>query len=490
MKNIKIFSLLLVLILGAASCELPDNVDPKSPSLVPAATLVTNAEVELFNQIDSKSVNTNITSFFVQYFTETTYFDEARYNMTDRNIPYGYWVNIYRDVLSDLKEARTLVDAVDAQSASAQAVKDNQLAIITVLEVYAWQVLVDGFGNIPYSEALLGGENFKPTYDDASGIYSDLITRLGAAVNSITVSEGSFGAGELVFNGDMGMWSKFGASLMLRLGMRLADVDASLSQSTVAAALTAGVFNTAGESASLNYPGVTPHVGFFYNHFEIDGRADYLPTSQIVDYMVALNDPRLEYWYTQYGGSYVGATYGLDGAQSYNNYSNFSPVFLDAQFPAVLMDYAEVEFLLAEAAERNYAVGGTAAEHFDNAVTESINSWYNINTELGYTVTTPDVATYLSTVDYATLRATQSWQQVIGEQKWLGLYNRGVEAWAEWRRLDYPVLPAPEGLTAADMPVRYFYPIRESQLNKSNVEAAGSAIGGDAISTKLFWDVY
>ena len=72
-------------------------------------------------------------------------------------------------------------------------------------------------------------------------------------------------------------------------------------------------------------------------------------------------------------------------------------------------------------------------------------------------------------------------------QKWLALYNRGYEAWTEWRRLDAPSLEAPpEALSV--IPVRYTYPIFEQTLNGANWEAASSAIGGDNVGTKLFWD--
>ena len=80
----------------------------------------------------------------------------------------------------------------------------------------------------------------------------------------------------------------------------------------------------------------------------------------------------------------------------------------------------------------------------------------------------------------------------IATQKWLGLYLQGLQAWTEWRRLDYPIFnvpPEPQGLTYGDIPSRFTYPVDEQNLNQSNYEAAAQAIGGDELTTQLFWDV-
>jgi hypothetical protein len=178
---------------------------------------------------------------------------------------------------------------------------------------------------------------------------------------------------------------------------------------------------------------------------------------------------------------YWGAVAGLNGAQSYNNYSHFAPRFFEATFEAIIIDYVEVEFLLAEAAARGYSVSGTAEEHYNNAVEASILYW-------GGTAT--DASDYLALPDVAYSTATGDYKQKIGTQKWIAFYNRGVEAWAEWRRLDYPVLNVPEEMTYEDIPVRMIYPYDEGELNGDNYEAASTAIGGDTPQTRIFWDIY
>jgi hypothetical protein len=87
-----------------------------------------------------------------QHWTTTTYTDEPRYDLNTRNIPQTFWNTIYVSVLRDLKEARTVLEADN--SITNAALKQNQLAMIEIMEVYAWQVLVNTFGDIPYTEAL------------------------------------------------------------------------------------------------------------------------------------------------------------------------------------------------------------------------------------------------------------------------------------------------------------------------------------------------
>ena len=91
---------------------------------------------------------------------------------------------------------------------------------------------------------------------------------------------------------------------------------------------------------------------------------------------------------------------------------------------------------------------------------------------------------------YAT--APGDWKKKIGLQKWLGHFLQGFRGWTVFRRLDVPDLQAPaDAVEAANgkVPVRFSYPIDEQNYNKTNYEEAASAIGGDELTTKLFWDV-
>jgi len=477
MKTIKYILSVMVLVIAIAttSCNKLDNVNPKAATEVPVGTIFSNAEVALVNQINSMSVNNNTTRLLVQYWQETTYFTEARYDFSGRNIPDSYATALYRNVIMDLKEVKDLLNAKEFTGGLAVQ-RDNQVAIADILQVYAFQVAVDAFGDMPYSEALMGIDNPSPKYDDAATIYADLLARITADISALNDAQGSYGSADFMYGGDVASWKKFAASLKLRIGMRLADVNSSAAKAAVESAYSAGLFADQSESGILYYSGVSPHVNTIYSGYFVDGRKDYIPTNTLIDYMVALDDPRLPLYFDQVDGEYLGAEAGADEAATYSNYSHFAERFFAPDFEAILIDFVETEFLLAEAAQRGWSVGGTAEEYFNNAVTESVLYWEG---------------TEASATDYLTANPydAANWKESLGTQKWLALYNRSVEAWAEWRRLDFPVLNVPSGMVYGDIPVRMPYPFNEIKNNKANYEAAAAAIGGDDQRTKLFWDV-
>ncbi len=485
MKSKTIYGLFLIIAVMMVSCELPDNIDPKNAQKVSADALFTQAQIGLTDQLGSMNVNLNISRLLAQYQSEVSYTTESRYLFHDRQIPDNFSDNIYRDALMNLKECRKLIANKGITPSYPLEMQTNQIAIAEIWAVYAWHVLVDQFGNIPYTEALMGAENSRPKYDDALTIYQDLIDRLDDAIADLDTDFDSFGNADLLYNGDVASWIKFAASLKLRIALRLADVPAANSGTLVTEALATGVFTKQAESAIWVPYGIAPYISPYYEAYVLDARKDFCPTNTLVDLMTSLNDPRRAVWFTQYpegSGLYKGLLYGKEGSSSYKAFSHFTDeILFSPDFPTILLDYVEVEFLLAEAAERNLGGVTGPANHYRTAIEESMKYWG---------VSSTDANAYLAqaTVSYGT--ATGDYKQKIGTQKWLALFDRGVEGWAEWRRLDYPILNPPEGMTYADIPVRMPYPFNEDTQNKDNWLQASQAIGGDEASTKLFWDVY
>lgn len=477
----KIQYLVFILAVLVSSCELPNNIDPKNPKAVSADAEFTNAEIALANLLGDISVNDNTTRLLVQYQSEVTYVTESRYNFQDRQIPDNYSGIMYRDVLMSLKDVKTILDGKVVAGDVLINQKKNQLAIAEILAVYSYQVLVDAFGNVPYSESLQGSTNSRPKYDDAFTVYKDLIARLNAAIADLDTGYDGYGEADVLYGGDIASWIKFAASLKLRIGMRLADVPGSNSGTIITEALNTGVYTDQSESTILFYLGVPPNVNSYYSEFVLRARKDYCPTQTLVDMMNNLNDPRRAVWFTQYPeGEYLGLPYGKTGASSYSKFSHFSNMIrIDPKYPVIICDYVEVEFLLAEAAERGLGGVTDAEAHYNNAILASMKYWG---------VSDEDAAAYLAQPAVGYQTASGTFKEKIGNQKWLGLFDRGVESWAEWRRLDFPILNPPEGKSYSDIPVRMPYPYNENKMNKANYDEASAAIGGDEVTTKLFWD--
>lgn len=471
MKKLIICLFSLVFMASCVDDLEENNIDVKRATDVPASTLFTGAVLNLADVLTTPNVNTNNIRLYVQHWATTQYVEEPRYNMTGRLIPQNYWNALYRDVLADLKESKRVLTA---NTTIGEAQKNNQLAQIEIMEVYTWSVLVNSFGDIPYSEAL-DSENPLPVYDDAKTVYYDILDRLDVALGQISPETNGFSEGDVLYNGDMTKWLKFGNSLKLKLGMVIADSDASKAKTLVSEA-AGKVFTSNADNAIFPYISAQPNNNPISDNIKgaFTSREDFIAAGTLVNVMNDLNDPRRPQYFTDVNGAYIGGRVGF--SNDYTANSKISDKIAQPDFEALLMDYAEVEFLLAEAVERGF-ITGPAASHYNAAVRASIIYWGETEAEATAYLAQPEVA-------YATAPGT--WRQKIGRQAWIALYNRGYEAWLTWRRLDAPTLVAP--LPNLTVPTRLIYPVNEQTLNPTNRSAAASAIGGDESSTKLFWD--
>lgn len=485
----KIFSILtiasLTVLTGCVNGDEDFNNNQSQPYVVPAEPLFTNAQKELMDQMETPSVNLNVFRFFQHYLATTIYRNDARFNFAGtRKVPDNMWLALYTDVLGNLDEAKKVLVTEVKPPLTPQATWEkqqaNKLAIINLMEIYTYQVLVDSFGNVPYSEAAKPETIVLPKYDDAKTIYENLITRINSALSTLDSGYSSFESGDNIYNGNVGDWIIFANSLKLKIGINLADVNPTLAKQTVEAAYSGGVMLTNPKNSLFKYDGTSPNFNRLYAEVIASNRNDFVAEEGIVDAMNDLNDPRRSFYFTEvFGGGYVGGTVGLTNTYSEN--SHIATNLLTPNKTGVLFDAAEVNFYLAEAAARGYSVGGnTAAQYYQTAIERSMQQWG---------VSAADITAYLANPDV--VFSTANWKLKIGQQAWIAMYNRGFESWNFYRRLDYPVLTAPNAVSAAagKVPTRLTYPINEQTVNGTNWNSAASAIGGDKLTTKVFWDI-
>ncbi|OWK71452.1 SusD/RagB family nutrient-binding outer membrane lipoprotein [Pedobacter sp. AJM] len=475
----KIFlAFVAVLLIGACKKDVTSvNIDPKRPLTVSSASLFTNAQRRLVNTVTSSNVNLNIFRLIEQQWQETTYIDESQYDLQTRTIPDNLWNAFYRDVLKNFSESRT-VAATEGKSA---VDLKNQLAITDIMEVYTWYYLLTTFGDVPYTDALKIDNTF-PKYDDGLTSFKDLLRRLDGDITALDMSSTSLGAADAIYAGNAQNWKKMANSLKLKIALTIADADNVTAKAAAESAVASGVFTfTTGNTDNARYPytTITPNTNPIWVDLVQSGRLDFVANNTLTTEMNNLADPRRPFFFTlDANGVYSGGNPGE--SSPYANFSAPAVNITKPDFPGALIDVAEVQFLLAEAVERGYSVSGTAATFYANAVTASILDWGG---------TQASAATYLAQPAVAYATATGTWKQKIGTQKWIALYNRGIDAWVEQRRLDFPQLePATDALT--DFPVRFTYPVKEQNVNDINRAAAAAKIGGDNVTTKLFWDKF
>ena len=467
---------LIVLSFGAVSCkkELADiNKNPNATENPQPDYLLTAAEKLMTDAYWSVDNNMNSSLLFVQHWAKIQYTDPDRYIFTNSSFD-SLWKAGYARGVTNLNK---IISIAAAQNNA------NYKGVALTLRSWVFQLLTDAYGDIPYKQAANIDSFLTPQYDAQEDVYLGLLNDLKTAQAALDAS-GPAIAGDPLYGGKIARWKKFANSLRLRIALRIADRDPDKAAQVLTDIQAEGgaYFEGLVDAAALIYqdsPNQNPVSAIF------DTRQDYRISKTIVDRLTALNDPRLPV-YAQLTDDtpkvYKGVPNGLltNDANSLGLSKTSRPgdYFRAPHAPGVIMSYAEVLFDLSEAVARGF-ITGDAADLYKQAVLASF-AQYGI-VDVG--VTGPYLAQPSVQYDAGNFRKS------IGEQKWIALFGQGLEAFAEWRRLDYPQLtPAVAGVLGGKIPVRFIYPGKEQSLNGANYTKAVGHQGADLLTTKLWFD--
>jgi len=465
-----IFAAAAALAITSCTSDLSDlNVNGKAPESVPSGALFANAVMGYYDFDAVQNVNLNNLRLWSQHWTQTTYVDESNFQLNERDVNGSTFVRMYVTVIRDCEEARTAV----MNGPESAAAKAASVAAIEVMEVMAYQYLVDLFGDVPYSEAL--SETNVPKYDAGSAIYADLLARLDAATADLSGSN-TFGSSDIIYGGDAAAWKKAANSLMLRMAVRMIGYDAAAAKSWGEKAIAGGVFTSSADDMRLYYSSAPPHTHPMWETLVQSGRTDYVASATLGDVLNGLADPRRAGFFKNLGGSdsVTGAPHGFQ--VNYYDYSQPGTALEDPTWSHAAISYVEVEFLMAHAAVAGWAGASDAATHYENGIRASIEEWGGSSADADAYMMHPLVAFSSTTA------ATQ-----IGVQKWIAMYSNAFEAYAAVRMYDLPMQTA--ALAGTVTPTRYSYPLDEYSLNTTNVQAAAANYGGDDTFAKVFWDM-
>ena len=515
--------MVLLVLAGACTEDFDEiNLDPNNATEVPTSYLFTQAErglQEIFN-------TTGL--LYAQMWAETQYTNTSRYETENMDFSQYYRgtqssTGTGSGGLYDLQEIiRLNEDEESAERVATSGSNANQIAVARILKAWTFHQLTDIWGDIPYSEALQGRENFFPKYDSQQEIYFDLLKELDEATAQINTSEAGI-SGDVIYGGNMEKWKLFAQSLKMRIGMRMSKVAPEQAQAAITSALSAGVFTSNDDNAVFDNLSDAANDNQYFEHFLT--RTDYAISNVLDEHMKDLNDPRLPIYASPTGGSLAdyaknsstelainGMPYGVasDVAGSITNASISFPgaTVRSATSPSIMMTYSEVVFIQAEAAARGWT-GGDAESLYEQGIKASMMFWdaqatttdfdaihtadigqsvSGVKDELNALITEGEMASYLAQPGVA-FNASTALQQ-IAEQKWLALYMQGLQAWSEWRRTGYPQLsPAPAAVEGRPIPRRRGYDQIEFDLNKANYEeAVGRLAEGNTVMSRMWWD--
>lgn len=466
------------------------NTDPNQSSSTSTSFLLSNAQKTMMDFTWDEWFNGRRGNQLAQYWASNQYSQESRYAFRP-GITNSYWAIFYARPLLDLQEVIRLNETAPNDYIGFGSTA-NQIAIAKTLQVWLYQNMTDTWGPIPFSNALQGSDAPNPKYDSQEEIYMGMLSMLNESINNFDVADMSV-KGDLIYDGDINKWKKFANSLKMRVALRMADRKPNEAATAVSEAISSGVMTSNDDNALFRYLVGAPNNNPISEDYKT--RNDFAASNTMVDELNRLNDPRVGFYYapTVSGGTYVGEEYGLTEADAAatldDDISQRSARVLAENAAGIYLDYAQVEFMLAEAAERGISGAGSAADHYNEGIRASMMYWNDGS------VSSTDIDNYINSadVDYATLIGTESWREVIGRQKWIALYMQGIQGWTEYRRLDFGILQAPAGGslgTSATVPNRLTYPTDEFLLNEDEYTNGVSLLGGpDDQNTKLWWDV-
>ncbi len=467
----KIYFLLVSLVLIQTSCqqELTTlNSNPNNLESPDITTMTSNLIVSQFwnSTLEAWTLGNGMSQYVT--FSQSYYNGPARYQPVT-NEPY--WIVCY----SNARDAATVI---------AQAQKLNKIgnqAIAMTMQAFAFSELTNLWGDVPFKSALQGASgNYTVPYDDQQTVYNDptngILALLRNADALLKNNPTTVISGDLLYGGNLIKWRQFINSLRLRFLLRVSGKQ-DVSSEMQAIVNDGTIFQSSKDSGTLPlssagsylFPSYLDRAGDFnikylnsilYNFYSSTGDQARLTTYFKPS---ANGSSSSTFDFANYGGMPVVSDATTAQVTSSSNFNSlFSPLSTyssSAPTYARLITYAEVQFILAEAALKGY-ITGSAQTYYNNGVSGAY-------AELALPASA--AAAYLANPGTAfnTTDNNAALTQII-TQKWAANFNIGFEGWLEYRRTGIPALSASASLDNGLISNRFLYPTSEQTINSVN----------------------
>ncbi|HHU56828.1 MAG TPA: SusD/RagB family nutrient-binding outer membrane lipoprotein [Bacteroidales bacterium] len=540
------------LFFGACSDEYLENLntDPSKAATIDPNAQLTTAQLQTYGDLGMVEIYRNYHYAFSQHLMgswNTTNYG-GRHTI-DNNEMSRIWTSFYPNAIKNLTDGMVRT--------SEDPDKVNIHSALRIYRVYMMSLITDIYGDAPYSEAGMGylDSKFNPRYDTQEEIYMDFFKELGEAVAAFDNSKDQI-TGDVIFDGNLGQWKKLANSLRLRFAMRISDVAPEKAREEFETALQAdgGIMETGADDALIKYLSIAFSFGqeayadfrgnalsqllfgndpannpsylcatFFNQMYEngdprtfriarcyYDGLMSATSPTNRIDLTQEMLDKGIPFQ-TREPGAYswepwppsfesdilrelAEANPSINHVVDREAEPKLANNFLRGDNPGVVMTSAEVKFLLAEAALKEWTVGGSTAEElYAQGVRAAMDFLTdNYGTEA---VSEEEFDSYLAANGIG--HTFEKKKEAINTQAWILHFTNPSEAWANQRRSGYPRLKSPaeygfeQFLTGgSEIPVRLSYPVLESSYNKRSYEEALARMGGfNSWNTTLWWDV-
>lgn len=529
-KYISIFLTGILLAVSSCDGDFADiNTDPNRAdgSVFDPNLILPTVQFNYGNMMTGYTGAILFQSMWIQAMASTSTGGANYYSNADKYVASGSTNSYIQSVWNDGYSAASRV--YQMQSLAETKGLTNLVAVGEIWKVLTLSFVSDVYGDIPYSEALMAEAGItQPKYDSQSEAYMSMLADLEAALSTINPS-GDAIKNDVLYGGDLTKWRKLGYSVMLRMAMRLVDADPAVAQSYVQKAVAGGVFASPADEAVLVSDQNNGYANSSANALNVtDDVYEVRWSKRMIDFLKSTDDPRLSIvaevpapgltanrngsavgdsspsvqiglpnGYDLKGGStdvsnapnYPGPTGSGDNVAPIGAYSRPTAIYRDRNAPVFILTYAEIQFLLADAATRGYSVPGTASSYYSAGLAGAMTT---IGKFGGRSVSDTDAATFVAANPLDT-SSTMASQMMINQQIWAttSLLANFVESWNNWKRSGYPELTPINytgNFSSGQIPRRQLYPTGESTTNPEGLANAISNMGGDTWINSVWWD--
>lgn len=500
--------LLLIFTIPFSGCntdELQDlNIDPNAANLIDWRFLFTQGVLQSReNRYVNGRVNLSICGAITQQVStleaagDRAHGDKYFYNLDSHD---AYQWRLYEGSMKTLAEVirQTGPEGVNPE-------QTNLYHMARVMYTIPMSIMTDLYGNVPYTEANRGIEGILfPAYDSQESIYRDMLETLETAAAELGNGPDDVGVSDLLYGGDTDKWKRLANSMMLRLAMRISNVDPATARTFAERAISGGVMTSNDDSAILQMAAGPSQWdnqnGLSRSLIPDDWGAQHMLGKTIVDMLKNTNDPRLSIFSVigPFNGpfntnpadqngmpngftnetikDFVGTTQSVDREAVF---SRIHPLLLDVDDPFLLITYPEVEMLLAEAAVKGWT--DDAEGHYNAGVRASMQMWHVFDASFG----TDDAA-----VDaYLAANPFDGTERMIGEQMYIVTFLNWYETFSNYRRTGYPELVPVDftGNVSNGQIFRRLQYYTQEVANNPSLQTGGTS--PDMVTTKVWWDV-
>lgn len=443
-----------------SSCEdwLDINTDPT------AATSVTGDQLFpgiLANIASNRSIETGPGQmFFVQNWASNGsagVFEQPERFIISPFTTGNTWGFLYRNCLQNLKLAIEASNELDPPAV-------NVIGQSTILRAMILFDITSYWGDVPFSQAN-NPEFAVPEFDLQQDVMRGVVDLALEGANTLDASNPfpPVTNGDFIYRGDVNKWRKFGKSLALKFLMYLYNRDESVADRIIALIEEGDLILTNADNAAIPFFEEITNANNrwkLYNQFGGFQQGFLYAGEKMVEVLKDKNDPRLGVYFKAHPdadgeilGVPAGATLTLGAEVNSDN-------FIYRTFPSRLLSAAELNLLIAEFyATRNELA--QARTYYENGVRASFD-WFDgrpgqMSAEVKqlYINSLPNIQTSGQSVALEEIRL----------QQYIDLFERGPEAWGNWRRTKVPALELPENATLGDIIRRWNYPPDEIAAN-------------------------